>query len=128
MNSKIIICVKLVKLCEGVTTTKSVITTRFHEVVRMTGLDGVERRTVQSVLCYKAVAINFVHNKCKKCKRMTMKVAGDNKENENPDSHIHVEQETSNNRAIPNIQEQIRAFFPGATDDMVLLIFQYIFS
>lgn len=68
--------VKILRLCNGVKITSSLIVTRFHQYQRIQYENGTKRRIVRSVMCNQIININAVNDTCIKCQKMTMNHPG----------------------------------------------------
>ncbi|MES9902010.1 MAG: hypothetical protein ABW168_04915 [Sedimenticola sp.] len=119
--------VKLIRLCEGLTLTKSIIITRFHIIERLQASDCAEKRKVRTITCDRVVTINSTNSICRKCQKMTLNVPTANKENE---PSVTDYQTTGTSKRIAETENQkssisnedIKNLIPGANDEIIELI------
>lgn len=132
---------RLIRLCEGVKLTKTVVVSRYHVLNKWQNDEG-ECRCLHSVVCSKVVALNALSQTCRKCGKMTFtkktKTDQENKSRKTEKENVPLTNVTNiminnntdenNNDQMPNLNKQItrdeiKALVPDAKDEMVELLF-----
>lgn len=123
--------VSMIKLCEGVTVTQTVVCSRYHILEHLT-LPGksVSTRKIRSILCQRVVSIISATNICRNCQKMTcvQKTSTVEKTTE-PTPEFRNEEKSgketanANTSAKQNVsKEDFKKLIPGATDPMLELL------
>lgn len=114
--------VKIVRLCEAVTITKSVVVSRFHTVEQFNSSETQERK-IRSIICSKIVSVNSVTNTCRKCQKMTFGQPKNELSKENVTSKAKEDKDMkTGTKAAETTKEDIKRLFPNANEEMIEIL------
>ena len=116
--------VQSMRLCEGVCVTKSIQVSRFHTLEKWKSSEKEERK-VRSVICKKLIPLNALINTCRICQKMTFgqKTANVALVNTTENAKLHPNKIEKATMPLQPSKDSIKKLIPGATDEMVELIF-----